>query len=419
MKIKDYFLLAYKHRMFYKRRWLVAAFSTSEPKEQVPEDLAVGDFVLVGTTYYAKTDTDIEAIEGVSVGMPLFTPTDPVTLMPEDSILIKEKTETFYSTFITNVIAFEYAFKDVIPYQNKRLSGKEMDKLTAKALKDGTITVSQFKDYSRGLSLLTALLPVCAPAGTKKMIVPPKGLDALRNKLIKENKDKLDDPTVIADIENQLIAYYKEYLKGDLSEGFYLKDKGINVSLKRTQMLFGGEPQLEDQSKYDLAIPSLREGWQIKDLPMMVNSLRMGSYLRGASTALGGEAAKFSARVFQNTALQTNDCGTKVGIPITITSFNQGDFIGRYYFDKGTEKQITEELSSQIGKTLIIRSPMTCHADGDIFCAKCMGDTVSQSGIGLGSQASKVGSRFLDDSLAKMHGSKLSYAQYDISQCMG
>ena len=90
------------------------------------------------------------------------------------------------------------------------------------------------------------------------MIVPPKGLDALRNKLIKENKDKLDDPTVIADIENQLIAYYKEYLKGDLSEGFYLKDKGINVSLKRTQMLFGGEPQLEDQSKYDLAIPSLR-----------------------------------------------------------------------------------------------------------------------------------------------------------------
>jgi hypothetical protein len=152
---------------------------------------------------------------------------------------------------------------------------------------------------------------------------------------------------------------------------------------------------------------------------MMVNSLRMGSYNRGASTALGGEAAKFSARIFQNTKLAEDDCGSTVGMPFLVTEYNKNMFVGRYLFNGKKLEEVKEgDLDNQVGKVLRFRSPQTCWTENGNYCGTCMGRLVADSGIGLGPQASAVGSAILSAFLAMMHGTKLESKKMDFRNAL-
>ena len=414
MTLFDYFVLAYRHRYIYKRHWLLRAFAIVG--ETAPnKHRAVGDFyILEGKAYTLLEDGTTVEIEGYVPQSPLFNYKESITVPPNIFPIVKEEVKTYYSTLLTNLIVFEYAFKDVIPYQNRRLNGKYIDKLVAKALTEKRVTVEQYRTFTRAISMMTALANAVVPSATRKAIVPPDDITARRTAVLEKYKGQLHDPAIIAKAEAELVDYYREYLAGDPINEFMLKPKDMEVSLKRTHIIFGGEPTLEDPSKYDLAVPSLREGWDMKHLPMMVNSLRMGSFNRGASTALGGEAAKFSARVFQNTKLVEDDCGSTVGMTFPVTAYNKDSFVGRYQF-KGKGLKLIEpgDLDGLVGKTVTIRSPMTCHTEHGNFCGVCMGKLVTDSKIGLGPQASAVGSAILSAFLAMMHGTRLETRKYD------
>ena len=314
---------------------------------------------------------------------------------------------------------FEYPFGKTLPYYNGKFSGKYLDGLIATKLKAKDISVKQYREYTKALGFISCLTTVAVPAASKRALLPPPDITQRRDALLEKHKDHLDDPTVVAKIEKELSDYYREYIKGDISEGFFLSDKMYDVVLKRTHIMFGSEPRLDDPSKVDLAIPSLREGWDIKDLPMMANSLRMGSYNRGAATALGGEAAKFSSRIYQNTKLIAGDCGSIVGMPTVVNKYNVNSFNGRYMLEGGKLVAIKKSsMSKYLGKTIYLRSPQTCATLNGDFCEICMGDEVTEVGIGLGPQASAVGSVFLLQSLAAMHGTSLKLEKLDIESSM-
>jgi hypothetical protein len=414
MTLFEYFVLAYRHRFIYKRHWLLRAFAIVG-ETPLNKHREIGDFYIAdGAAYTVNEDGDATIIDGYIQGSPLFNYREPITVPPGIFPIVKESVETYYSTLLTNLIVFEYAFTDAIPYQNHRLNGKYIDKLVAKALTEKTVTVEQYRAFTRAISMMTALANAVVPSATRKAIIPPSDMAERRQAVLEKYKGQLHDPAIIAKVEAELVDYYRTYLEGDDINEFMLKPKDMEVSLKRTHIMFGGEPTLEDPSKYELAIPSLREGWDMKHLPMMVNSLRMGSYNRGASTALGGEAAKFSARIFQNTKLVEDDCGSTVGITFPVTEYNKDKFVGRYRF-KGKDLIPIEagELDNLVGKTITIRSPMTCHTDHGNFCGVCMGKLVTDSKIGLGPQASAVGSAILQSFLAMMHGNRLETRKYD------
>lgn len=87
----------------------------------------------------------------------------------------------------------------------------------------------------------------------------------------------------------------------------------------------------------------MAEGWKAENLPELASSLREGSYDRGASTALGGEAVKFILRVMQNTVVSEDDCQSKNGMPVKITKPTQDQFVGNYLLDGGKLVQLTDE----------------------------------------------------------------------------
>lgn len=416
----EYFKLAYKNLLHVKRWWVLRAYSVSIP---TPTNVLTGinetNLTTVGYFYFdEKSDAYYidEALNKIKIddhvpGQPLYGVKEPVSLKAGDFTIVKDNVESFYSNLLMNLVLYDYPFGDIFPYKTDRFNAGTLGKVIGKALKSKQITVEAYRKLTRAVSFLTCLSGVAIPAASKKSIVQPLHLLEMRNKLIEQYKDKLDDPVTVSKIEGILIEAYKEYMKGDSSNGFYIDNNSYNVTLKKVHLMFGAEQKMGKPNEVDLAIPSLSEGWKVEDLPYMANSLRMGTYHRGKETALGGEAAKFSSRIYQNTAITEDDCGSMVGVPTRITKFNQKMFNGRYVVDNGKISEITSD--PVINSTILLRSPQTCHTLNGNFCKICMGRLVSEAGVGIGPQASAVGSRFLLESLAKFHASIILTTPYD------
>lgn len=442
------FLLAYKSELVYSRAWLLRAFSaplspkTFETKEcsycnsttdhvnkkqyticsscgfNDDKDTKTGNVYFNGKdTYFVKvSESEHVKIDDANGKDPLYGVTEKVTAKANDFLIVKSDTDTYYSTLISNLLIYEFAFGDKIPYHNDRFTSKLIDRTCSKAMKDGTITVPEYRKHTRGHYMLNIFSDMLVPAASERTVIPPsKTIQQKRKALLEQYKDKLDDPATIAHIEKELVELYREYIKEDRSDEFFISDKAYVVNAKRMYLLFGGEPRIEDTSKFDLAVNSLEEGWDIKDLPMMVNSLRMGVFNRGSETALGGEAAKFSARIFQNTKIDQMDCKVKFGYDVLITPFNKDAFVGRWEINGGNLREVTAgTLDGKIGKRIELRSPLTCQSSAGNYCAICMGRQVHESKIGLGTQASNIGSNLLKLFLSLMHGRKLETKTLDI-----
>lgn len=71
------------------------------------------------------------------------------------------------------------------------------------------------------------------------------------------------------------------------------------------------------------------------------------------------------------------DCGTRNFVPVTITKKNLKSYNTRFYrlHPDGMEFMVKETDTHLVGKTLLLRSPMTCrsHAEGHGICYKCYG----------------------------------------------
>lgn len=408
----EYFKWAVGRDLHFHRWWLLRVFSLPFPSTS--HNAEVGEFFYTdeGVATYIAEDGTPAPIKDASKDTPLYGVSEKVTVKQGDFPIVDKDYETFYSTLITNLLMIQWPFEGAIPYQNKAFSGKMMDKLVVEKLKAGEITPEQHLKGTRALGYLTVLNQVCVTSASRKTLLPPPDIEKRRDELIEKYKDDLQNPVTIAKIEQELVKYYKEYMSDDPAAGFYLKDKAYSVSLKRSHIMFGGEPKLENPSEMDLIVPSLREGLSLQHLPQMVNSLRMGSYNRGASTALGGEAAKLSSRIFQNTAIEGDDCGSKVFYPVEVTPYNKDRLVGRYYQAGGTLKPI-EPGQVKVGDVVRIRSSLTCHAGNGNFCKTCLGKAVAESGLSIGPQASAMGSAILELFLSLFHGRALKTKKYD------
>jgi len=451
MKKLEVMRLAHKSRLIYTRSWLMRAFSIPYPTDNEDDTayenmdiesrrLADPDVFALDTTdpfysevgYYAfnfdqfrpgyirvlsdgkcvvlNTEYEFEAIEDHKKGSEVFSATEAVKLKKGDYPVVDRDMDTFYSTLVTNFLVWEYAFGKKVPYTNAQFKPKTIDAYIAGALKSGEITVAEYRDHTKGLGMMTCLLAVCVPSATPKSATGHPDRKKLRTKLLKENADKLSDPATMAKIEMAMVAQDKEYLKGDPSDRFYT-DKQYAVARKRMYGMFGGEPDIMDPTKYNLASRSLEEGIEAKDLPMMINSLRMGSYMRGTETANGGQAAKLAARLYQNTKLEGEDCKSTYGVLTYVTPYNLVKLKGRYVVSKGKTKPIGD-TKALLGKYVYLRAPPACKVKHGNYCPICMGDAVTESKVGLGPQASAVGSELLGISLALFHGRKMSTVKY-------
>jgi len=403
----DYLRFALKHNAFIYKHWHLSVFGVFTPQSR--EDMYVGMLVDVeGDVFYIDEQGSMAGpVLGFVKDKPLFAPKDSVVLEKDDLANVTGKVESTVGRILANAMLLAYPFNDTFAFINDEVKAGKIGDQIAVALKDDVITAEQVSVYFKQLYFMSSLTSLWVPSASEKSITTSPAIVKRRDQLLKEHKDELDNPAVIAKIEKELIDMDREYIKDDPSAGFYKSAKAFNVTRKQAYIMHGGEASFEDPSKIEVIPRSLQDGWNVDDLPALINSLRDGSYARSTQTALGGEAVKTITRVFQNSFISQDDCKDKIGMPMVVTDMNYRSFIGRRLVSS-PDKPLTEEtLKASIGKTITLRSPMACKVPFTDYCKVCMGDAIADNDKALSLLASATGSAFLSLFLKRFHASNI------------
>lgn len=429
MNRREYFLKACRDEMFRHKRWVITHFSETYPSNEQLEN-PTPYLIFPGETHYMVYLPDeqgqlyVEMLDDAQLGLPPFVLREGVDLKAGDVPNLKRDVTTTYGNILFNYVVLVWPFGDKIDFITGEIKLKKHveSEIDQRLTTDGTepragidspIYVSEYLNYVDAAQSLVGYTQLCVPSATRKTMTVNPDILKRRDELLEQYKDQLNDPAIVAKIDKELVDLDREWMKGDLGEGFYFKDKFYNVVRKKSHIFHGAESGFKDGPDVDVVRNSLAEGWEIDKLPAMVNSLREGSYSRSTLTALGGESAKTLNRIFQNTRVEQEDCGSRLGWKHRLTGVNHRRFIGFHRITQnGTELLTEDNISKFIDKTVTLRTPMFCKTPKTGFCQKCVGEQIAQSPNAIGSLVAAVGSRFLDIFMAKMHGTELTTAEY-------
>lgn len=440
MDKRDFFIEALKSGAHKRRHWVLSAFSviTEKEGEHLDDPYPYRIIRKEDACYFINPDNEgeHELIEGATLKDPVFAFKEKVELPKGALENLNSKITTTYGRALFNKMVLVYGFHDKIPYQNKEIKAKAIEAMVEKRLvnepESGTPTpgdenweggeqapiyISEYKYFAEAMFALAGFTQLCVPAASPKSMVAHPDMKRVKAELMEKYKDRLDDPAVIAKIDEALVELDKEWLKDDPSDDFYISKGSREVKRKKMHYMQGAEMAFTDGSKASLVSKALSEGWDIDKMPELMNSLREGSYSRGKLTALGGEAVKYFMRVFQNTKVSMDDCGTTTGREKTITKDNMSRYVG-FYEITGSETRLLDEdtLKSLVGKTIVVRSPMYCKAPKTDFCVKCVGNPNSENPKALGSAVASVGSEFMSIFMAAAHATQLKTESWSLDE---
>lgn len=422
MHKRDYFLKALAAGSYRFKRWVLEAFSITLPLDEAQYPYALlrkGD----GSYWFENPETgESEMLEGTLKGEPAFHFREQLVLGKGDLPNVKQGLTTTYGNVLVNQIVLVHAFGDKLDYMDGRISVGMIEDRIQNLIRDTPpegaerdpklIYVDEYKRFNDAVLSLAGYTTLCVPAATERSLITDPKIAVRRAELMRQYKDQLNDPVIQARIDAELIAMDRAWLKGDPSEGFFIKSKSYDVVRKKTHLLQGAESGFGRTG--ELIDKPLSEGWTPDNLPAMSNSLRSGSYNRGAQTALGGEAAKFNYRIFQNTTITDEDCGTTLGLPVMLDADNVKFYLSSSIIAGGKTIELTEENhKSYIGKTVLMRSPGFCQTKGANFCKVCASQAIAKTPTALSTYAADIGSTFLGLFLKAMHGRALTLVQWD------
>lgn len=428
MRRKDYFLLALRNNKHMKISWLFNAFSLTTNTDN--KNLEHLDLVqnAAGFSFYNKETDSMEVIhpDDVTVGQPLFKFKQGISLKVGDLPNVDKDIITTYGNCIFNMCSLVYGFGNKIPFVTGLVSIKKLESMIADRLQDTPTTnqrdskniyCDEYIKYSDGIQYLTELGSMSVWGVTEKTLTPPPGIKEYKRKLLEENKDKLNDHVVIADIYNKLLKYDAEYLKGDPGENFLISGKLRNVVRRKLYLMQGTEEGLGDRNELDLVTNSLYEGWQPEKFATFNNASRAGSFDRGSETQLGGVSTKEILRATSNIRIIKGDCGTKMGIEVNITNDNYIGLVGLRVMEgtHSTQVQNENDAKSYLGKLIKKRSPMFCILEKTDFCEYCVGKRLADSETGASMAATELGGTFLGIFMSAMHAKELKVSEMDLN----
>ena len=315
-----------------------------------------------------------------------------------------EKLLTDVGKFLCNYIFLADPFKDVIPYQNKLMKADDLDGLVAKAILEKKAGRKEYNRYINNGFWFGQDGTIATQSLSPKSLGTDPAIAKRKKELLKQYRDKLHEPAVLAKIEKELVDMDRAYIKGDESEAFWeaAGSKAYTEQRKKMYIMFGSMPDFAKKSnKINLIESSMTEGYKPQDMATLANEIRRGAYDRGKGTADGGTESKFITRVFQSVKITMDDCGTKRCLTVPVTENNYKMYTGRFTADG---KIYTEdELKGLIGKEIKIRSPMYCECK-DGYCYACCGDIIKKlHSENVGLQTLTIAEGMIGAAMKSMH----------------
>jgi hypothetical protein len=423
---REYYIRALNAGCYRYKQWVIELFSwvdgALEGKGK-PYPYALTRHNHDDQLYYTFTDpaTHEEVrIKGTATEGQPFHFMDEIKLNAGEVPNIHQPVTTRYGNLLVNFVCLVYAFGDKVEFMPGPMTVAKMEAVIEKRLADtppsgherdpSKLYIDEFKLFNDGVRHLEGFSQLCVPSASKKTMTVSPEVIKRRDELFKQHAHELDDPLVQAKIDKELIAMEKKWMEGDPGQRFYIKSKSYDVVRKKLFLYQGQESGFGKVGK--VITSSLTEGWDVKNLPAMANALRNGSYSRGFLTALGGVEAKGNYRIFQNTVVAEEDCGSKLGIRITLTQDMAKHFISSSVIEKdGSLTELTDQnLNEYVGKPITVRSVAYCKTANQNVCAVCVGKKIAQTPTAISTYASDLGSLFLSLMLAAMHGVALKTA---------
>lgn len=426
MKRFDYFTGALRAKAHYNREWVLRAMSVvlTPPKADVPWGLRQtkeGAEVFV-PNLGQEGEWHWEQLEGVGpYEIPFVYHDWAGALKPGDVENVVENIDnTTWGDILFNSRVLVYSCGDLVPYTLGPINLGAMEERIVKKMKDnpkpgeehvpGQMYVYHYMRFGKAVGDLAGY-ELFVPSVTERALQPPPNRNELRDSLLEQYKGQLEDPVVQTKIQTAMVDSYKDWIKDDPSEGFIYKNKSINTALKRMFLIHGPEAGFEEGGRATLVINSLEEGIDVTHYPTMVNSLRAGSYYRGALTALAGEDVDLMARVFQNARILSDFCGTKETYDVWVTK----DYIGRTLDINRKMVKITEEnLPEFQGKLLGMYSSGYCKSTRSDVCAVCAGDKLAAFPESMGSMVGDIPSTMMLVMMGSAHAKELKTTPIDI-----
>lgn len=430
MNRRDVFLAAMALERYRDLTWVISGFSLVKPAETSAHPVGL-DIIPQGNGYFVVDPQDATKtikVEDAAVGEPLFYVFDEIRLKKGEIPNLDHDLVTTYGNVLLNYLTLIYPFGIKIPFIAGQYGPRAVEKEILKRWKTGSendterkpdqIYYDEYLKYTDAAIFAEQFTQLFVPSGSEKTLTFDPAIRELREKLLKQYADQLTDPAVIAKIDAELIKADKEWMKGDISEGYFVSGKQFNIVRKKLFYHTGAEKGLIESNEVEGIHNSLSEGIRPKDFPTMNNTIRAGSLNRGLFTQYGGEAYKWLIRATANLTIDKDDCGSVLGVKRPIVKpFSR--WIGRVMIDRqGKPVPLTSDnVASYENQTVTLRSPQFCHVAGTGYCRTCLGEMLSVSETGLsGAIAQAFGSEFLNQFLKAAHAKPLVLAEIDLDE---
>jgi len=429
MNLSDYLYFAIKHECYCDKRWIISAFTYSIETDAQKADGYIGKLIREPFgVFYLDEELQRQPIEGVTVkpNEPILSKRDKIVITKERLPWIGEdKIETTIGKLLLNLIVIYKPFNGRFPYVNdsgitpsdieKRFSSKLKDAVDSDDKREvGYFYVDEMIRFQKAVTFIEGLSKVFASSITRAGILPAPGSDEKRKELLKKYEGKLTDPTEMVKFQAELNEFDKAYLKeNDPGYGNFMAGKILKARAK-SYLTQGGDSNGFTNSVEMVPITQpLVKGIDLTPdkFAAASNTIRYGSFSRGAETVNGGVVAKAIMTALDTWKIEEADCGTKLSIKRTYPESDISLLVGRYAVDKAGKVFLVEnkdQAKAFIDKEVNIRSPQYCSKVGGKTCSICAGVDLSRFEKGLVIPAMEVSSGIMSDSLKKMHDTTAS-----------
>lgn len=409
-----------------KTAWYTFLFGIPLPKE-TPDLSTLNHLDLVCTaagifTLLDEGEKKLVAITDHKKGIPLFTMEDMIAVDNTWLGSIDKPGERRLGGLLVNAMAIYPIVQNKLPYLDGPITESKIESLFAAKMKDDTdyknpITDIHVRDYTEVMDRLwffTGIANLIVMASSYKFISAPPGARQLADKLIKENKDNLEDPVVVANIMSELNKLNRDILKDD-PVAKRMMDRKADTARKKLFLMYGETNDFVTSLQSKPILNTMQQGLDTSEdvLPRYMNDLRYASYSRGHSTQLSGYSYKVLQRSLSGLEVTDTPCNTKVGLTRLISKPEK--LIGRSIWSNGKWVLVNDakEAGVYLGKTVTVRSPTRCTTTGNEVCYACLGDMYKGSKNAMNNLAAGFSGELMTLFLKRMHTSGFTTTTID------
>lgn len=311
-----------------------------------------------------------------------------------------------------------------IGYKNENVSGKVFGKLfddIGYAVMEDEISMDVYKKFCKKGQKFMPYVSILSPNHSDNMLTITKKLNVRKAKLLKENKEAIDngDVMVLDKISKELLDYAEELMQGDPAMDMFDSGAGgsFGNNFKNIFVMRGSVQDPDPRKSYNIITSNYLDGISKEEYSRIANTLAAGPYSRSKKTELGGYWEKLFLYAFQHIVLLEpgSDCGTTRHIEMDVTDKNIGDIMYSYVIKQNGElEEITSKNKDKfIGKIVKLRFSSMCEAKNGI-CNKCAGNMFYRLGIrNVGASTPQIPSRLKVLSMKLFHDDQLTFAEMD------